>query len=145
MRCAAEASEKMRSRASSIFVASAAMMTFVGAAEFLSESSAIQASFVCASLVFGALLVFKSMGVFLPLCRTIPGSLSNADELRSGYVDADEESAVLQVISDRASCFSDAKATNSTIASGVRCMAYLFLAQSLSVGCAVMSRVICNM
>lgn len=143
LKTASEATDKMRNRATTVFAASAGLMSFVSAGEFIGKGSSTQSAFVGASILAGAFVAVRSIGLYLPREMTTPGSSSDATKLRDEYLDVNEEQAVNQVVADRASCFCDAQAANSVVGRSVKQMATGFLVQVLCVACAVLSRVFC--
>ena len=141
LRAASEATDKMITRASTLFAASAGLMSFVSAGEFIGKGSPLQSAFVAASICGGVFVAVRSIGLYLPRERTMPGNSGDAEKIRDLYLDVTEEQAVIQVVSDRSSCFMDAKKINSCVNGAVRHMAFGFVVQAICVGCAVMTRV----
>lgn len=136
-----EATDKMRTRASTLFAASAGLMSFVSAGEFIGKGNAIQSAFVAASILAGVFVAIRSIGLYLPRERTTPGNSSDAEKIRDEYLDVTEDQAVNQIISDRASCFVDARKVNSCVGFVVRQMAFGFVVQVICVAGAVITRV----
>lgn len=142
LRIAADATDKMRARATTVFAASAGLTSFVTAAEFIKGGNEWQTSFVCASVLAGAFVAFKSIGLYMPRDRKTPGCSANAQNIRDLYLNVEEGMALMQIVSDRAACFADSKILNLEMARLTRQMDVGFLMQVLCVAGAVMCRLL---
>ena len=129
---------RLRDRATTVLASSAALMSFVAAGELTNTGSLLRSGFVCTSLLLGGLVTFVCMWAFRPTKMDVPGA-EDATVIRDAYLDVDAEEMMLQMISDTADCISKAKTSNMSITYVVRWMLLIFMAQVISVACAVAS------
>jgi len=143
LKYASAATDKLRNKATTVFASSVALMSFVSAGEMLGTTNAVQSTLICVSLIFGGVLSWIAIGLFLPSTASLPGC-DDAEALRDQYLDVSEDDAVCQVVSDMASCLADARTANRIVGRSMQGMLRAFLAQILCVAAAVATRVVCG-
>lgn len=142
LRSASDATDKMRSRGATVFAASAGLLSFVSAGEMIGRGTEFQSACVTVSILAGIFVTFKGAGLFVPSETTTPGCASDAERLRDDYLDASEEDAIRQVISDRSSCFVDVQAANVAVSHSVVWMARGFVAQAICVAVTIAANIL---